>query len=100
MERVYVSLRKEARSRNFNFVLLLFLSFGLFILIFFFMTGAYNDVREELIVRLRREKEAVEMNKKLKMELSVITRGRYLELKANERLGLKKPREEEVLVLR
>ena len=30
----------------------------------------------------------------------VITRARYIELKANERLGLKKPKEEEVLVLR
>jgi hypothetical protein len=40
------------------------------------------------------------VNNKLKMELSVITRARYIELKANERLGLKKPKEEEVLVLR
>jgi hypothetical protein len=34
------------------------------------------------------------------MELSVAMRARYIEFKTKERLGLKKPNEEEVLVLR
>jgi len=40
------------------------------------------------------------MNNKLKTELAGITQARMLELKAKERLGLKKPKDEEVLVLR
>jgi len=49
---------------------------------------------------LKKEREIADVNNRLKMELSVITKARYIELKANERLGLKKPKEEEVLVLR
>jgi hypothetical protein len=64
------------------------------------MRVEYDNLREELIESLKREREIAEVNNKLKMELSVITRARYIELKANERLGLKKPKEEEVLVLR
>jgi hypothetical protein len=66
----------------------------------FFVRGEYNGLREELIESLKKEREIAEVNNRLKMELSVITRARYIELKANERLGLKKPKEEEVLVLR
>jgi hypothetical protein len=40
------------------------------------------------------------MNNKLKTELAGIMQARMLELKAKERLGLKKPKDEEVLVLR
>jgi hypothetical protein len=42
----------------------------------------------------------METNSKLKAELAGITQARLLELKAKERLGLTKPKEEEVLVLR
>jgi len=40
------------------------------------------------------------LNRHLKMEILAVTRKSYMEFVAEERLGLKKPKEEEVLVLR
>ena len=100
MERVYVSGRKQVRERSLQPVLLVILALVFFVVISLFVREAYNGLREELIESLRKEREMTEINSRLKMELSVITRGRYVELKANERLGLKRPKEEEVLVLR
>jgi len=57
------------------------------------------ELREDLIFQLSREREAIRTNQSLKVELSGITKKRYLELKAIE-IGLKKPKEEEVVVLR
>jgi hypothetical protein len=64
------------------------------------MMGVHNRTREDLIEMLKKEREVMETNNKLKSELAGITQARLLELKAKERLGLKKPTEEEVLVLR
>jgi hypothetical protein len=64
------------------------------------MMGVHNRTREALIEVLKKEKEVMETNNKLKSELAGITQTRLLELKAKERLGLEKPKEEEVLVLR
>ncbi len=66
----------------------------------FFMAGIHNRTREALIEILQKEKEVAETNSRLKSELAGITQARLLELKAKERLGLEKPNEEEVLVLR
>jgi len=100
MEKVYVSVKKNTQQRSAkHFLLIIFLS-ALFIAASLYMRGEYNGLREELIESLKKEREITDVNNKLKMELSVITRARYIELKANERLGLKKAREEEVLVLR
>jgi cell division protein FtsL len=49
---------------------------------------------------LSQEKKASELNRHLKMELLAVTQKSYVEFVAEERLGLKKPKEEEVLVLR
>jgi hypothetical protein len=49
---------------------------------------------------LTQEKSVTETNKNLKMELLAITQKGYVEFAAGERLGLKRPKEEEVLVLR
>ena len=64
------------------------------------MIGMYKETREELIQLLRKENEIVEKNNRLKTDLAGITQTRLLELKAKERLGLEKPKDEEVLVLR
>ena len=64
------------------------------------MMGVHNRTRQTLIETLQKEREVMETNNKLKSELAGITQARLLELKAKERLGLKKPKEEEVLVLR
>lgn len=100
MEKVYVSVKRDAQQRSIKPVVFAFLASVLFISTALFLQGEYNVLREELIESLKREREFAEVNNRLKMELSVITRARYIELKANERLGLKKPKEEEVLVLR
>jgi hypothetical protein len=64
------------------------------------MMGVHNRTREALIETLTKEREVMETNNRLKTELAGITQSRLLELKAKERLGLTKPKEEEVLVLR
>jgi hypothetical protein len=100
MDRVYVSVNRDVRNRPSHAVLIIVLCFALFATISFFMRAAYNDTREELIEKLRKERLVVAANDDLKMELAGITRARYLEFAAKEKLGLKKPKEEEVLVLR
>jgi hypothetical protein len=100
MEKVYVSVKRDTQQRSIKPLALSILASVLFVVIALFMRGEYNSLREELIESLKSEREVAEVNNRLKMELSVITRARYIELKANERLGLKKPKEEEVLVLR
>jgi hypothetical protein len=100
MEKVYVSVRKNTQQRSAKHFLPIILLSALFFAVSLYMRGEYNGLREELIESLKKEREITDVNNKLKMELSVITRARYIELKANERLGLKKAKEEEVLVLR
>jgi hypothetical protein len=101
MERVYVSVKRgDTQQRSIKPLVMVILASALFVMVALFLRGEYNNMREELIESLKREREVADVNNMLKMELSVITRARYIELKANERLGLKKPKEEEVLVLR
>jgi hypothetical protein len=101
MQKTYVPMKRDVRYHNgFNPTILAVLGAIVFVFVSFFMGSAFHADREELIEKLKKEREASAMNEKLKLELASITRGRYLELKAKERLGLKKPREEEVLVLR
>jgi cell division protein FtsL len=101
MERVYVSVKRgDTQQRSIKPLVMVILTSVLFVIVAVFMRGEYNTTREELIESLKKERVVAEANNRLKMELSVITRARYIELKANERLGLKKPKEEEVLVLR
>lgn len=62
--------------------------------------AAHEDARSQYIERLRREKQIVERNKALKMELAAVTQKGYVEFAAQERLGLKKPDDKEVVVVR
>jgi len=102
MARAYASAKRgmtygHSRSYSIFFITGILIFFAL---TSFFIMGAQNGLREDLIETLRKEKEVTEMNNRLKTELTAITQTRLLELKAKERLGLKKPKEEEVLVLR
>jgi len=99
MEKVYVSVRRDTRVRYSLPIFLIVLSFAGFVLLSCFVRGAHNEAREDLMERLRKEKEIAGINYELNIAHSVTTRARYLELQA-KRLGLKKAREEEVLVLR
>ncbi len=100
MERVYVSVKKDVGSHGYRSVVLLVFLFVLFVVLSVFMSGLYNDSREDLIEKLRKEREVAELSNSLKQEYAGLTGGRMLALKAREKLGLKKPKEEEVLVLR
>lgn len=100
MEKAYVSVRRGSRQKSVKTLVLTVVGGVFFVLAGLYMQGEYTRLREELIENLQKGKEVADANNRLKMELSVITRARYIELKANERLGLKKPKEEEVLVLK
>jgi hypothetical protein len=96
---VYVSVKKETEDRNFPSIFLGVLCFICFIFLTFFIKSVYSQIREDLIEMLQREGEVGKINDNLKMEYLATTRARFLELQA-KRLGLKKAKEEEVLVLR
>jgi hypothetical protein len=70
------------------------------VLLFSFLGAAHQEVREQFMEKLKVEKQIVELNKGLKMELAAITQKGYLEFATRERLGLKRPTDEEVVVLR
>jgi len=81
-------------------VVAIILSCLLLAMAFFFLTSAYEDARAEYMTKLRKEKEIIEANKALKTELEAVTQKGYVEFAARERLGLKRPSDEEVVVLR
>jgi hypothetical protein len=99
MEKIYVSVKRETRDRYSPSIFLIVLSFVGFVLLSFLLRGVHNQAREDLMERLGKEKEVAGINYELNIAHSATTRARFLELQA-KRLGLKKAREEEVLVLR
>ena len=60
---------------------------------------AFDGLRVDYLERLRKEREARELNIRLKAEHSALTQVRLLAMRA-EKLGLKKPKEEEILSVR
>jgi hypothetical protein len=70
------------------------------VFVLFFLNSAHQEAREQYMEKLEIQKQIVEMNKGLKMELAAITQKGYLEFAARERLGLKRPSDAEVVVLR
>ncbi|MDD3845925.1 MAG: hypothetical protein PHC90_06135 [Syntrophorhabdaceae bacterium] len=81
---------------------LLFLGFiVVFVLVVsFLLVNAHDRARQDLIETLTLERELRQTHQKLKSEMAGVTQSRLLALKAKERLGLTKPKEEEVLVLK
>jgi hypothetical protein len=69
-------------------------------LVSFFLKEAYVETKGAFLERLSEEKKVADINRHLKMELLAITQKGYVEFAAEERLGLKRAKEEEVLVLR
>lgn len=105
MGRVYVYSKKvNSYASNYAYrgkrsMVLCTLCIILLMISYFILRGLTAELRENLIFQLSKEREAIRTNQILKVELSGITKKRYLELKALE-IGLKKPKEEEVVVLR
>jgi hypothetical protein len=93
---------KKERTRGFPLLraFVIAVAFASFTFLAFFIKEAYDETKGKFLERLSEEKRVTEINKNLKMELLAITQKGYVEFAAGERLGLKKPKEEEVFVLR
>lgn len=65
-----------------------------------FLRNACEQTREEFIEKLKEGRKVSETNRALKTELLAITQKAYVEFAAEERLGLKKPTEEEVVIVK
>ena len=93
---------KKQRTRGFSLWLafVIILVFASFTFLSFFIKEAYYETKGKFLERLSEERKLAEINESLKMELLAITQKGYVEFAAEERLGLKKPKEEEVFVLR
>ena len=90
------------QDRVFSFVVAVAFSCALVaLLVFSFVVkNAYDQTKQEFIEGLKKEQQVAEVNKVLKTELAAMTHKGYLEFAAHERLGLKRPKDEEVVVLR
>ncbi|MEN6615220.1 MAG: hypothetical protein ABFD12_01555 [Syntrophorhabdus sp.] len=64
------------------------------------LANAHNRARQDLIETLTIERQLKDSHQKLASEMAGVTQSRFLALKAKERLGLTKPKDEEVLVLK
>jgi len=80
--------------------MLLFICAAAALVSFSFVHTATEDAKAQYIESLKKEKQIVETNKKLKTELAAVTQKGYMEFAAQERLGLKKADEKEVVVVR
>ncbi|HOP84958.1 MAG TPA: hypothetical protein PLM71_07685 [Syntrophorhabdaceae bacterium] len=105
MERIYVhSKNGNNYATSYSYkdkksMILYILCIFILAISYFILRMLTAELREDLIFQLSKEREIIKTNQSLKIELSGITKKRYLELKAME-IGLKKPKEEEVVVLR
>ena len=70
------------------------------VLAFSFLNSAYEEARGQYMELLKKENGVAETNSALKMELVAISQKGYVEFVAQGRLGLKRPADEEVVVLR
>ncbi len=100
MQKIYLDSSRTTLRGNLRSIV--FFCFVIFVVMFvsFMLVNAHNRAREDLIETLTLEKDLMETHNKLKLDLTSITQTRLLELKAKERLGLTKPKDEEVLVLK
>ncbi len=64
------------------------------------LVNAHSRARQDLIETLTLERQMRETHQKLASDMAGVTQSRLLALKAKERLGLTKPKDEEVLVLK
>jgi hypothetical protein len=97
---IRVAYVKERKGASLFVAISLVIACLAVIPVFSVLTGACEDAKADLIEKLKREKEVSELNKTLKIELVAITQKGYVEFAAQERLGLKRPNDAEVVVLR
>lgn len=93
-----VSARRPLSRVTVSVMLVALAAFAL--IAFSFVFAAHEDARSQYIESLKKEKQIAEKNKALKMELAAVTQKGYVEFAAQERLGLKRPDDKEVVVVR
>jgi hypothetical protein len=98
--RTYIRVeRSETRSLT-PVVLMTFACCMALIVVLSLMTTVHEDARQQYMERLEKENAVMVENRALKTELVAITQRGYVEFVAEDRLGLKKPKDSEVMVLR
>ena len=100
--RIAIEGFKKQRNKGPSLLLafVVIVAFASFAFLSFFIKEAYDETKGKFLERLSEEKRVTGVNENLKLELLAITQKGYVEFAAGERLGLKKAKEEEVLVLR
>lgn len=99
----YIHVTRVTAARpisRFTLSVVLIALVALALISFSFVFSAHEDARSQYIEELKKEKQAIELNKALKMELAAVTQKGYVEFAAQERLGLKPPEDKEVVVVR
>ncbi|HOW53103.1 MAG TPA: cell division protein FtsL [Syntrophorhabdaceae bacterium] len=100
MQRIYIDSPRATFRGSLRPIIFFCFIVAVVMMVSFVLVSAHNRAREDLIETLKLERELMETHNKLKLDLAGITQTRLLELKARERLGLTKPKEEEVVVLK
>jgi hypothetical protein len=93
---------KKQRINSFSpwLAFVMVVLFASFTFLSFFIREAYDETKGQFLERLSEDKRVTDINMHLKTELLAITQKGYVEFAAGERLGMKKPKEEEVFVLK
>lgn len=99
-QRIYIDSPRDRSIGSFRPILFCCFIIAFVLFVSFLLVSAHSRAREDLIETLRLERELTQTHSKLKSDLAGITQTRLLALKAKERLGLTKPKDEEVLVLK
>jgi hypothetical protein len=99
MERVCSLARRFERRHSPSALFVGAICLLAFVAISCLIKVAFDGLRVDYLESLRKEREVREVNIRLKAEQSALTQLRLLAMRA-EKLGLKKPREEEVLSVR
>ncbi len=99
MERVYYTARRLEKRHSASALFVGILCLAAFVGLSSVTKVAFDGLRTEYLVRLQKEREVKELSIRLKAEHSALMQSRLLAMRA-ERLGLKKPKEEEILSVR
>lgn len=98
--RIYIDSSGDKLFDSIQPILFLGFMIALVIIASYLLVNAHGRARQDLIETLTLERQMRETHQSLASDMAGVTRSRVLALKAKERLGLTKPKDEEVLVLK
>ncbi len=99
-KKIYIESSGDALFTSIRPILFLGFIVAFVLVVSFLLVSAHNRARQDLVETLSLERQLKDTHQKLKSDMAGITQSRLLALKAKERLGLSKPKDEEVLVLK